>query len=254
MSMLRAFLTLWLLSFRRLFWSIGTPMLLLPLVACSLFLVRRRYGAMEDATLAFHWFSVFLLSVFASFVVPLCALAFGTASLGGDREDRTLLFLFIRPLPRGLILLAKYLAALPLVLGFTCGSFWLYCRLAGAPGRTAYDAYLPAVVYMAAAYTSLFHLFAALFRHSTIVALIYAVLMEVLLGNVPGIIKRVAVNYYGRSLMFDAGVDHGLSAPDPQWFDPYPPADAKLALWAITAAALTAAWLVFRTREYEEPT
>lgn len=254
MNTLRAFVTLWMLSFRRLFWSIGTPMLLLPLTACAMFLVRRRYAADADPVMAFHGFSIFLLTVFASFVVPLCALAFGTASVGGDREDRTLLFLFIRPLPRGLILLAKFLAAWPLVLGFTCGAFWLFCRLAGPPGRAAFDAYLPAVVYMASAYTALFHLFGALFRHSTIAALIYAVFMEVLLGNVPGIIRRVAINYYGRSLMYDAGVDHGLSAPDPQWFDPFPVHDAKLALWTIMAGTLAAAWLVFRTREYEEPT
>ncbi len=131
----RAFVTLWLLSFRRLFWSIGTPMLLLPIIACVMFLVRRNYGASDDPVQAFHSFSIFLLTVFASFLVPLGALAFGTAGLGGDREDRTLLFLFIRPLPRGLILLAKYFAALPLVLGFTVGSLWLFCKLAGAPGR-----------------------------------------------------------------------------------------------------------------------
>ncbi len=250
----RAFVTLWLLSFRRLFWSIGTPMLLLPIIACVMFLVRRNYGASDDPVQAFHSFSIFLLTVFASFLVPLGALAFGTAGLGGDREDRTLLFLFIRPLPRGLILLAKYFAALPLVLGFTVGSLWLFCKLAGAPGRAALDAYLPATLYMSVAYTSLFHLFAALVRHSTVAALIYAVFMEVLLGNVPGIVKRVAVNYYGRSLMYDAGVEHGLNAPDAQWFDPYPPADARTALWAIAAGALVAAWLVFRTREYEEPT
>ncbi|MGC3972303.1 MAG: hypothetical protein QM775_34670 [Pirellulales bacterium] len=52
--------------------------------------------------------------------------------------------------------------------------------------------------------------------------------MEVLLGNVPGIIKQVAINYYGRSLMYDAGVDHGLSASDTQWLDPYPAYDARI--------------------------
>lgn len=250
----RAFVTLVLLSFRRLFWSVGTLMLLFPLGACTIFLLRRRYDAMSDPAQAFNSLSNFVLIVYAAFLVPLCALAFGTASVGGDREDKTLLFLLIRPLPRAMILLAKFAAALPLVLGFSCGAFWIYCRLAGEAGRTAYDAYLPAAVYMSIAYTAVFHLFAVWFRHSTIAALIYAVFMEVLLGNVPGIIKRVAINYYGRSLMYDAGVEHGLSAPDPQWFEPIEPGEARMALWLITVGALLVAWLVFRTREYEEPT
>ena len=48
----------------------------------------------------FRGFSEFMILVFASFVVPILALAFGTASVGGDREDRTLVFLLIRPIPR----------------------------------------------------------------------------------------------------------------------------------------------------------
>ncbi|MCE9605889.1 MAG: ABC transporter permease [Planctomycetia bacterium] len=257
MRTLRAFTTLTLLSFRRLFWSIGTLMLLFPLAASGLFITRRHYFSRFDAAgtfdvRSFNDFSGFLLTVFAAFLVPLCALAFGTASLGGDREDRTLLFLLVRPLPRGLILAAKFLATLPLVLGFTCGSFWIYCRLAGPVGQAAYGAYLPAIVFMSVAYAALFLLFSVLFRHPAIAALVYAAFMEVLLGNIPGIIKRVAINYYGRSLMYDAGVEHGLTAPDTQWFDPLSATDARTALLMITIIALALAWFVFRTREYEE--
>ena len=73
-----------------------------------------------------------------------------------------------------------------------------------------------------------------------------------LLGNIAGIIKRVAINYYGRSLMYDAGVEHGLAAPDARSFDPITPTDARIALLTITLAALALAWLIFRTRDYEE--
>lgn len=257
MRTLRAVVALTLLSFRRLLWSVGTLMLLFPLAAGGLFVFRfaqlgRYVEGGSQALRGFNDFSWFLLTVFTSFLMPLCALAFGTASLGGEREDRTLLFLLIRPLPRGLILAAKFLAMLPLVLGFTCGAFWIYCRLAGAAGTAAYAAYLPAIVYMSVAYSAVFLLFSTLFRHPAIVALLYTAFMEMLLGNIPGIIRRVAINYYGRSLMYDAGVEHGLMAPDNLWFDPLAAADARQALATITAVALTLAWLVFRTREYEE--
>ena len=68
---------------------------------------------------------------------------------------------------------------------------------------------------MTIAYVSLFHFFAVTFRHSTIIALIYSLFMELLLGNMPGIVKRVAINYYGRSMMYAAGVHKGLERPDP---------------------------------------
>ena len=154
-----------------------------------------------------------MILVFASFVVPICALAYGTASVGGDREDRTLVFLLVRPIPRALVLLAKFTATLPLVLGLVVGSYWLYCRLAGEVGQVAFPLYLPALVYMTLAYVCLFHLFAVAFRHSTIIALVYALFMELLLGNMPGIVKRVAVNYYGRSIMYAAGAAEGLPRP-----------------------------------------
>jgi ABC-2 type transport system permease protein len=256
MRTLRAFTTLTLLSFRRLLWSVGALMLLFPLAAGGLVVFRfaqiGRYSGGLQAVRGFNEFSMYLLTVFASFLLPLCALAFGTAGLGSEREDRTLLFLLVRPLPRGLILAAKFLALLPLVLGFTCGTFWIYCRLAGSVGAIAYDAYLPAIVYMSVAYASVFLLFSVLFRHPAIVALLYTAFMELLLGNLPGLISRVAVNYYGRSLLYDAGVEHGFTADDRLWFDPISPPDARQALATITLAALTLAWLVFRTREYEE--
>lgn len=249
---LRAWTTLVYTSFARLLWSVGTLMLVFPLAACTLFVARRGFASMPDDVAAFNSFSLFMIFVYGSFIVPLCSATFGATSLGGDREDGTLLFLLMRPLPRGLIVTAKFAAAWPLAVGFACGGFWLLCRLAGPAGRIALDAYLPAVFYMTTAFTALFLLFAVVFRHAVIIGLIYTLLLEVLLGNVPGIIKQLAVNYYGRSLMFDAGVDHGLALPDPQWFDPLPTSAARLTLWTLTAIALAAAWLVFHYREYEE--
>jgi len=254
MSLARAWCTLAWLTFRRLLWSASTAMVLLPLAGCLLFVLRRHSNRPYAGAGDFRDFSEFMILVFASFVVPLCALAFGTASVGGDREDRTLVFLLVRPIPRALILLAKFAATLPLVLGLVAGSFWLYCYLAGDVGQTAFPLYLPALVCMTLAYVCLFHLFAVSFRHSTIVALIYALFMEVLLGNIPGIVKRVAVNYYGRSIMYAAGADEGLPPPDPTWFEPMSVSAASWALVGIAAGALLLAIVVFSRREYQDLT
>jgi ABC-2 type transport system permease protein len=244
---------LWL-SFRRLLWSGNTLMVLLPLSACTLFLLRRRFWLQPMSFESFNGFSLFMMFVFASFVVPICALAFGTASVGGDREDKTLVFVLVRPIPRALVLLAKFTATIPMVLGLVVGSYWLYCRTAGPVGLVAFPLYLPAMVYMTLAYVCLFHLFAVSFRHSTIIALIYALFMELLLGNLPGIVKRVAVNYYGRSIMYAAGADEGLRAPDPNWFEPLSVEAATWALAGIAIGGLLLAIVVFSRREYRDLT
>ena len=140
------------------------------------------------------------------------------------------------------------------MLGLVVGSYWLYCRLAGEVGQIAFPLYLPALVYMTLAYVCLFHLFAVTFRHSTIIALIYALFMEVLLGNMPGIVKRVAVNYYGRSIMYAAGADEGLPPPDPQWFEPLSVDTATWALVGIAVGGLVLAIVIFSRREYRDLT
>jgi len=254
MRLFRAWTTLLWLSFRRLLWSGSTLMVMLPLLACLLFIVRWRSFLPNDSFAAFNAFSQFLMFVFASFVVPICAVAYATSSVGGDREDRTLLFLLIRPVPRPLILLAKYAATLPLALGIVMASLYIYCRAVGGVGWDAYSLYLPAIFYMTIAYISLFHFFAVTFRHSTIIALIYSLFMELLLGNMPGIVKRVAINYYGRSLMYASGVPLGLERPDPQWFEPISAASATLALIGIAVGGLLIALVVFQRREYTDLT
>lgn len=252
MALSRATVTLFWLTFRRLFWSASTLMVLFPLAGGALFLLRRRYDRLGSIDLAFKGFSDFIAIVFVGFLVPVAALAYGTGSLGADREDRTLLFLLMRPIPRWLVALTKFAASVPPALGLTTGGFWLYCRLAGPAGGLAHQLYLPTVIQMTVAYLALFHLFAVLSRHSTIVALIYAFFVEWLLGNMPGIVKRVAINYYGRSIMYSVGAADGLARP--AWFEPMSATEASWTLMIVTGVSLGAALVVFQLREYRDLT
>jgi ABC-type transport system involved in multi-copper enzyme maturation permease subunit len=269
MSLLRAWSTLVWISFRRLLWSPSSLMVMFPLAmaALALAVMRHRYlrqpGAYEDFGLAFDRFTQeFVILIFVLFVVPVCALAYGTTSIGGDREDRTLLFILVRPVPRSLVLLAKVAATLPLVLGLVVASFFGYCSLVGEVGDAAFDAYLPTVFAMTVAYVCLFHLFAVSFRHSTIIALVYALFMEFFLSNMPGIVKRVAVNFYGRSLIYEygnaalrsLGAVHRLDMPDPQWFVPVTAATGMTTLIGVSLGSLALALLIFQRREYRDLT
>ena len=90
------------------------------------------------------------------------------------------------------------------------------------------------------------------FRHSTIVALLYALFMEFFLGNVPGIVKRVAVNFYGRSMMYDLGGSEGLVSPDPRLFVPISAQASAYALLAVAFGSLLLGLLIFERREYRD--
>lgn len=252
---LRAFNTLLMLSFSRLLWSVSTLMLLFPLGGCALFLLRRGYGREGNSIEAFGEFSEeFMLFLFTPFIVPICTLAYATTSIGGDREDRTLVFLLMRPIPRAMVFLGKMLATLPLVVGVVVASFVGFCSLSGEAGATAVWVYLPAVVCMSLAYIALFHVFAILFRHATIIAMVYSLFMEVFIGNMPGLVKRITVSFYGRSMIFGSGLEHGLDPPPAEWFVPVSPAAGAATLLSIAAVSTLAGLVIFQYREYRDLT
>lgn len=252
MRTLRAWLSLVGLSLRRQLRAASTWIALAPLGGSAAVVWALRFGRSGFSPAEFNRFSQFLIYVFVSAVVPLVALALGTSGVGGDREDRTLLFLLVRPLPRPLVLLAKTAATLPLAVGLVAAGFWVHCALASGVGPPAWNHYLAPVVLAVLAYLGLFQLLAVAFRHGTVVALVYALFIELFLGNVPGIIKRVAVNYYGRSLMYTAGGADGLVPPDPQIFEPISVAAAELTLLGFALLGLLAALAVFQFREYRD--
>ena len=55
-------------------------------------------------------FGVIMWMLFLRFIVPVLAVFYGTALMADEIEDRTLTYLFTRPIPRGAVLVGKYLA------------------------------------------------------------------------------------------------------------------------------------------------
>ena len=250
MNSLRAFKTLLRFSFLRLLWSVNTMMVLLPVVGCFIFILRRGFGKITPPENAFDAFGTFLVFIFSSFLIPICALGFGTTALGAEREEQTLVFLLTRPIPRWQVLLAKILASLPLSCGIVMTSFALYCLLVGSIGLKAFLIYWPAMLGMTIAYVALFQLFAVVFRHPTMLALVYALVIELFVGNLPGSIKRLAINFYGRSLIYGLGITEGLKTP--RGFEGIPAAQAYWTLAGITGGCLFAAFLLFQWKEYRD--
>jgi ABC-type transport system involved in multi-copper enzyme maturation permease subunit len=195
---------------------------------------------------------VFLV-VYVPFLLPLYCLSHATAVVASDREDGTLVYLLVTPLPRSVILAAKAAAALLLSLAWTVGSLALLCYLAGSAGAEAFAAVWPGICWSTTAYVALFLFLGVLFRRATIIALAYALFLEAFLGNVPGIAKRVTVSFYARCLIFDSSAQLGVSPSgpfNPELFLPVSGSAAQWALWSISGVLLLASLWVFSCREY----
>lgn len=196
-----------------------------------------------------------LVPTFVAFLMPIFAICYGASGIGGEREDRTLVYLLISSLPRPLVYLMKGLAGLSLVAGWTAATLFLMCWLAGPAGRDLFAVFLPASLLGGLAYASLFLLIGALFRHGTIISLVYWFFLEVLFGNLPGIVKRVSVAFYVRCMVYDAGGDLSLGPANRvarEMFLPVSGTTAMLTLSVAIAVLLLAGLVSFEQREYRD--
>lgn len=196
-----------------------------------------------------HW-GVFLL--FLSFLLPLFNLSFATEALSGERESNSLIWLLSRPLPRWAIYLGKFSALLPWTLGLSLGGFGLLCLAGGKHGWLAFRLYWPAVLAAALAFSSLFYLMGAWFRRPAVAALVYSFFLEVILGNMPGFLKRISIGFYTRCLMYDAARAFGIQPERPEIFLPVEGTTALAVLLGLTVALLGIGTVIFSCSQYQE--
>lgn len=193
-----------------------------------------------------------IMPIFTSFLLPILAVIYATAALGEEREERTLVYLLIRPLSKHRIYLAKAAGTLPLVVAAGFVGFALVCLAAGPVGTIAWRLYQPAVLRGAVAYTCLFLMFGAVFPRPLILAIVYAFFCETLLGNMPGTIKRLAVSFHCRCLMYDAGGPYGI-APDSEL--QFLPISGWAAAWVLDLASVALLFVgafLFHRKEYRD--
>jgi hypothetical protein len=195
-----------------------------------------------------------MFSLFLSFLLPLWSLSFATEAIGGERESRSVVWLLTRPLPRPAVYLAKFVGLLPWVLGLNLGGFALICLAAGEPGALAFRLFWPGVLASSLAFAALFHLFGAAFRRPTVVALVYSFFLETILGDMPGLMKRVSVTFYTRCLLFDAAAKYGLTPERPAVYQPVDGATAWVVLLGATVGLLAVGMLFFSRAEYRDET
>ncbi len=154
--------------------------------------------------------SAFLYLMYPQSLCILACLLYGASLLAGEIEDKTLVYLFARRMPRWKVLLGKYLATTAVLAGMTLTSMSLAYVLCGRPmGSKMWLAVSASTATACFTYTAVFCLLGLLVpRRAIPVGLIYAVAVEGFLSVVPAVVNELTTSYYLRSMAWQvAGVE-----------------------------------------------
>ena len=183
---------------------------------------------------------------------------YGTALIADEVEDKTLTYLFTRPIRRGAVLVGKYLAYLActglVVLPSVMLVFFLIVPVGGGSVGRAFPSLAVDLGLLAlglAAYGAVFAFIGTWLRRPVLVGLGFAFGWEQLALIVPGYLRRVTVAYYLQALAPHAmPEDTVLAALQALFRDAPPPAVSLVSLAAIAIVFLGVAARTVERREY----
>lgn len=201
-------------------------------------------------------FGIVIWMLFLRFIVPILGVFYGTALMADEVEDKTLTYLFTRPVPRGAVLVGKYLAYLActslVVLPSVMLVYFLLIRMNEVPatfGSLLTD--LGLLFIGLAAYGALFACVGAFFKRPLVIGLVFVTGWEQTALVLPGYMKRFTVAYYLQSLVpHSMPADGVLSALQSVFRDTPPVTISILTLAACVVVFLYLASRIAERREY----
>jgi len=201
-------------------------------------------------------FGMMIWIFYLRFIVPVLGVSYGTALIADEVEDRTLTYLFTRPLRRGAVLVGKYLAYLVctslVVLPSVMLVFFLIVPL-GQIGSafTSLAADLGLLALGLAAYGALFALVGAALGRPLVSGLVFVFGWEQFALLVPGYFKRLTIAHYVQALVPQAMPSDGVVSVLQSVMRDNPPAlVCILVLAVVVVGALRLGVLAVETREY----
>ena len=108
------------------------------------------------------------------------------------------------------------------------------------------------MVWATFAFSALFFLLGAFFRRPAIVAIVYAFFLETILGNMPGYLKRVSINFYAKCMMYESAEAYGIQPDRPSVFLAVDATTAATVLVTITLLLLIAGTALFSRMQYQD--
>ena len=152
-------------------------------------------------------FGLMIWGFFLRFSVPVLGVFYGTALIADEVEDKTLTFLFTRPIPRGAVLLGKYLAYLActvfVVLPSVVLVWFLVIPIRGTLAGSFFDMAKDLVILAVglAVYGAVFAFVGAAVKRPLLVGLGFVFGWELVTMLLPGYLKHFTVAYYLQGLV-----------------------------------------------------
>jgi ABC-2 type transport system permease protein len=203
-------------------------------------------------------FGMMIWLLYIRFIVPVLGVFYGTSLIADEIDDRTITYLFTRPIPRRAVLFGKYLAYLVctvlMVLPSMMIVFFLVAPTGGAGIAAGFPDLLSDLAMLAvglAAYGAVFALVGCTLRRPLIVGLVFAFLWEPGTMLLPGYLKRATVAYYLQGLVTHQMPQDSALSVLMQIFHQVPSVPSSLlALLVIAVGSLWLAGRVVEDREY----
>lgn len=161
-------------------------------------------------------FGLIIWGMYLRFIVPVLGVFYGTSLMADEVEDKTITYLFTRPIPRGAVLVGKYLAYLGctvfVVLPSVVLVYLLIVPLKGSLGA-AFPDLLKDLLLLGlglAVYGAVFAFVGAMFKRPLLVGLIFVFGWEQAALAFPGYLKQFTVMYYLQAIVPHAMPSDGV--------------------------------------------
>jgi ABC-2 type transport system permease protein len=189
--------------------------------------------------------------------VPVLGVFYGTALIADEVDDKTITYLFTRPVRRGAVLIGKYLAYVGctalLVLPSVVLVYFLVVPLGGGSIGASFPALLEdlgMLIIGLIAYGAVFAWVGARLKRPLVIGLVFAFGWEPAVLLFPGYLKRLTVAYYLQALVPHAMPQDSAVSILLQVFREVPPVATSVAYLAVIVAL--ALWFSARAVERRE--
>jgi ABC-type transport system involved in multi-copper enzyme maturation permease subunit len=203
-------------------------------------------------------FGLMIWLLYIRFIVPVLGVFYGTALIADEVDDRTITYLFIRPIQRASVLIGKYLAYLActtlIVLPSVVLVYFLIVPMRGGSIGAGFPSLLADLAMMVvglASYGAVFALVGARLKRPLVIGLVFAFGWEPGVLLFPGYLKRLSVAYYLQALVPHAMPNDAAASILLRVVSEVPRVSVALASLALISVG--ALWLAARavgTREY----
>jgi ABC-2 type transport system permease protein len=203
-------------------------------------------------------FGLMMWFLFLRFIVPILGIFYGTSLIADEVEDKTITYLFTRPIPRSAVLIGKYLAYLASTVFIVLPSVMLVYFLVVPVGAGSIAATFPSLVrdlallaLGLAVYGALFAAVGAWVKRPVLIGLFFAFGWENFALALPGYLKRFTIAFYTQGLVPHAMPQENLLSMLQSFFrESVTPLQAIVTLAGVLVVSLALAARAVERREY----